>query len=219
MGRPQLVIFDCDGVLVDSEQISNGLLAERLTAAGLPTTSARARREYQGLLLTDVLASAERRLGSRLPEHWLATFERERAEAFRRHLEPVAGAAEAVQRVISAGIGVCVASQGKLSKTALSLRLTGLDDFFPAQARFSAESVAHGKPAPDLFLLAAASMEIKPAHCMVVEDTSSGITAAVAAGMRAVGYAVDDDEQVLRDAGAEILHSLAELPALLGLSE
>jgi HAD superfamily hydrolase (TIGR01509 family) len=214
----QLVIFDCDGVLVDSEAISNRVLAEMLSAEGLPTTLAQARRAYQGLLLTDVAARAEEKLGRTLPEDWLARYEHERAAAFHRELGPVAGAAEAVQRVTAAGIGVCVASQGKLSKTRLSLALTGLDHLFPETACFSAYSVANGKPAPDLFLHAAMSMGAKPAGCVVVEDTPLGVTAAVSAGMRGMGYAADSDEQALREAGAtEILRSLDELPQVLGL--
>jgi len=215
---PQLVIFDCDGVLVDSEVISNGVLAEMLSAEGLPTTLMQARRNYQGLLLADVLARAEGRLGRALPNDWLAGFERERAKAFQRELEPVAGAATAVQRLTAAGVLVCVASQGKLSKTRLSLALTGLDRLFPDEARFSAESVARGKPAPDLFLHAAEAMGSGPASCVVVEDTPSGVTAAVSAGMRAFGYVADSDEAALRRAGAEILRSLGELPARLGVA-
>ncbi len=211
----QLVIFDCDGVLVDSEVISNQVLAAMLTEQGLPTTLAQARREYQGLLLADVQARAEAKLGRSLPLDWLARYEETRADAFRRELTPVTGAAETVERLRAAGLRVCVASQGKLSKTRLSLALTGLDHLFPESTRFSAYSVAHGKPAPDLFLPAAAAMGVEPAACAVVEDTPSGVTAAVAAGMRAIGYTADSDEQALSDAGAESLRSLAELPRLL----
>jgi HAD superfamily hydrolase (TIGR01509 family) len=215
---PQLVIFDCDGVLVDSEVISNRVLAEMLTAEGLPTTLVQSRRDYQGMLLADIRSRTEEELGRALPGDWLARYESERDAAFRRELEPVAGAVETVSRITAAGIGVCVASQGKLSKTRVSLALTGLDLLFPQTARFSAYSVANGKPAPDVFLHAATSMGVAPAHCVVVEDTPSGVTAAVSAQMRAVGYAADSDEQALRDAGAtEILHSLDQLPRLLDL--
>jgi HAD superfamily hydrolase (TIGR01509 family) len=217
---PQLVIFDCDGVLVDSEAISNRVLAEMLTVEGLPTTLTQARREYQGLLLADVLCCAEEKLGRTLPEDWLARYETERTTAFRRELAPVTGAAETVRRIAAAGIGVCVASQGKLSKTRLSLELTGLDRLFPETVRFSAYSVAHGKPAPDLFLHAASSMGAEPVRCVVVEDTPSGIVAAVSAGMRSIGYSADSDEQALRDAGAtEILRSLDQLPQMVGLTD
>jgi HAD superfamily hydrolase (TIGR01509 family) len=214
----RLVIFDCDGVLVDSETISNRVLAEMLCAEGLPTTLAQSRRTYQGMLLADIRTRAEEQLGRSLPEDWLARYETERDTAFNLELEPIAGAIETVGRVAAAGIPVCVASQGKLTKIARSLGLTGLDRFFPETARFSSYSVAHGKPAPDVFLHAAASMGVPPPDCVVVEDTPSGVTAAVAAGMCALGLAADSDEQALRDAGAtEILHSLDHLPRQLRL--
>jgi HAD superfamily hydrolase (TIGR01509 family) len=214
----QLVIFDCDGVLVDSEVISNRVLAEMLSAEGLPTTLEQARRDYQGMLLVDVLSRAQEKLGRTLPQDWLDRYETERATAFHRELEPVAGAAETVKRIKAAGIAVCVASQGKLAKTRLSLALTGLDYLFPEASRFSAYSVANGKPAPDLFLHAATTMGAEPSRCVVVEDTASGIAAAASAGMRAFGYAADSNEHMLRDAGAtEILSSLGELSPLLGL--
>lgn len=116
----ELVIFDCDGVLVDSEVISNRVLAAMLTEQGLPTTLPQARREYQGMLLADVLANAEAKLGRSLPADWLARYEAERSEAFRRELEPVVGVAETVERLRGAGLRVCVASQGKPEKTRLS---------------------------------------------------------------------------------------------------
>jgi HAD superfamily hydrolase (TIGR01509 family) len=217
MRELQLVIFDCDGVLVDSEVISNRVLARALTAEGLPTTLAEARRDYQGLLLDQIVARAQTKLGRSLPEDWLARYERDRAEAFHRELEPVQGAAEAVKRISAAGVAVCVASQGKLSKTRLSLGLTGLRDLFPAGALFSAWSVPRGKPHPDIYLHAASVMGTKPSRCVVVEDTPSGVRAAIAAGMRVMGYVADSDEQALRETGAEVLKSLHELPQLLGL--
>jgi HAD superfamily hydrolase (TIGR01509 family) len=212
----QLVIFACDGVLVDSEVISNDVLARMLTAEGLPTTLAEARRTYQGLLLGEVLDSAEAKLGRSLPDGWLARYERERAEAFRLGLKPVPGAADAVEAAAAAGLAVCVASQGKLEKTRLSLELTGLRHLFGDRALFSASCVARGKPYPDLFLHAASAMGARPSGCVVVEDTPSGVTAAAAAGMRALGYALDSDEAALREAGAEVLWSLDELPRRLG---
>jgi HAD superfamily hydrolase (TIGR01509 family) len=212
-----LVIFDCDGVLVDSEVISNEVLAKMLTREGLPTTLADARRDYQGLLLTDILVRAEAKLSRPLPPEWLAEYEHERAEEFHRSLKAVPGAAEAVQRVKAAGLKVCVASQGALAKTRLTLGLTGFRELFPPGALFSAHDVPRPKPDPALFQHAAATMNVKPAACVVVEDTPSGVVAAVAAGMRAIGYAADSDERALRNAGAEIIRSLEELPELLGV--
>jgi HAD superfamily hydrolase (TIGR01509 family) len=218
MHPPQLVIFDCDGVLVDSEIISNDVLAQSLRAQGLPTTLTEARRDYQGLLLSEVVSLAEAKLRRPLPEDWLANYERDRTEAFHRGLQPVLGAAEAVRHVIGAGIAVCVASQGKLEKTRLSLELTGLRELFPGGALFSAHDVPRGKPYPDLFLHAASTMGAKPSGCVVVEDTASGVTAAVSAGMRVLGYFADSDEVALRQAGAELMPSLDHLPRLLGIA-
>jgi HAD superfamily hydrolase (TIGR01509 family) len=216
--RPLLVIFDCDGVLVDSEVISNEVLARALAAQGLPTTLAEARRDYQGLLLADIIAIAQERLGRPLPEEWLARYEDDRAVAFRRDLKAVPGAGEAVEQIISAGLKVCVASQGKLEKTKLSLELTGLTHLFAEEELFSAYSVARGKPHPDLFLHAAASMGTDPSRCVVVEDSRSGVQAAASAGMRALGYAADSDPLSLQAAGAEVLASMNDLPELLGLA-
>ncbi len=213
----RLVIFDCDGVLVDSEVISNGVLARMLSAEGLPTTLLEARRDYQGLLLGEVFERAQEKLGRALPQDLSSRFERERADAFQRELEPVRGAAEVVERVRAAGVDACVASQGKLEKTSLSLDITGLRRLFPERSLFSAWSVARGKPHPDLFLHAAAEMGVLPAQCVVVEDTPSGVAAGVAAGMRVFGYTADSHEPALRQAGAEVFSTMAELPALLGL--
>jgi HAD superfamily hydrolase (TIGR01509 family) len=217
VGNLQLVIFDCDGVLVDSEVVSNGVLAEMLTADGLPTTVTQARRDFQGLLLSEVGERVQEKLGRPLAQDWIAQFERLRGERFRRELQPVPGAAEVVECVSAGGLGVCVASQGKLEKTRLSLELTGLRPLFADRALFSAYTVARGKPHPDLFLHAAAEMGAEPSRCVVVEDTPSGVIGAVAAGMRVFGYAADSDEQALREAGAEVLQALEELPRLLNL--
>ncbi len=212
------MIFDCDGVLVDSEPVSNRVLAEMLTAEGLPTTAAEARRDYQGMLLAEIARAAEKKLHRPLPEGWLADFERHRAKAFAQELKPVPGAAEVVKGVRAAGIPVCVASQGRLAKTRLTLGLTNLRGLFDGDALFSAESVLRGKPHPDLFLHAASCMGANPSYSVVVEDTPSGVKAAVSARMRAFGYAADGEQQELRKAGAaEILLSLEELPELLGV--
>jgi HAD superfamily hydrolase (TIGR01509 family) len=212
-----LTIFDCDGVLVDSESISNRVLAKMLTEEGLPTTLAEARRDYQGLLLADILADAEAKLGRTLPAGWLDRYERERSVSFREELRPVAGVARAVERIQESGMTVCVASQGKLEKTRLSLQITGLRDLFEDDALFSAYQVPRGKPHPDLFLHAAHTMGADPSKCAVIEDTPSGVKAAVAAGMRALGYSADSNERALGQAGAETFRSLDALPGLLGL--
>jgi HAD superfamily hydrolase (TIGR01509 family) len=215
MTEEQLVIFDCDGVLVDSETISNQVLAEMLTEQGIPTTLRQSRAEYQGLLLDDILARAEGKLGRPFPDGWLRQYESRRDEVFAAELRPIEGARELVESVISRGVPVCVASQGSLDKTNRSLALTGLDRLFPPHARFSARLVARGKPHPDLFLHAAATMGVDPARCVVIEDTPSGVTAAVRAAMPVYGYAADSDREALERAGARTFHSMSELSAML----
>lgn len=212
-----LVIFDCDGVLVDSEPISNAVLAASLTRTGLPTSAEEAVREYKGMLLSEVAARAEQLLGRPLPDGLLDDFERDREQAFRESLQAIPGARAAVQAVQAAGIGVCVASQGKLEKTEQTLTLAGLRDLFADGALFSAYQVPRGKPHPDLFWHAATTMGAAPERCAVVEDTVIGITAAVAAGMRVIGYAADEDPATLQAAGAQPVRSLAEIPVVLGL--
>jgi HAD superfamily hydrolase (TIGR01509 family) len=212
-----LVIFDCDGVLVDSEPISNGVLAEMLTEQGLATTLGEAKAAFQGLLLRDVLTVAEEQLGRSLPEDWLQEYERRRALAFDAGLKPVPGAAELIEALGGAGLQICVASQGRLEKTRRSLALTGLDAYFGECTRFSAYQVPRGKPHPDLFLFAAARMGFAPEVCTVVEDTPSGAAAARSAGMQVFGYAAETDAGELEQMGARTVTSLTQLvPVLTG---
>jgi HAD superfamily hydrolase (TIGR01509 family) len=216
---PLLIIFDCDGVLVDSEPISNRVLAEMLAEQGLEMSLAEARARFQGLLLSQVHDSAGRMLGHELPPGWLDEYVERRAGAFAAELRPVQGAAELVRDAADAGIAVCVASQGSLRKTGSSLALTGMEELFAPGARFSAEQVPNGKPHPDLFLFAAERMGFAPAGCAVVEDTPSGVSAARVAGMSVYGLAADSDPDALREAGAILVTSLDELRApLLGVA-
>ncbi len=214
-GAPRLVIFDCDGVLVDSEPLSNGVLAEMLSEQGLSMTVDEARASFQGLLLEQVLAKAERRVGHPLPEAWLQEFVERRAAVFAERLQPVPGAAELVESLLAAGVAVCVASQGRLRKTDASLSITGLEHLFAPAARFSAEQVPRGKPHPDLFLHAARAMGASPGECAVVEDTPSGVLAAVRAEMAVYGYAADSEPRALELAGARVVMTLAELGPVL----
>jgi HAD superfamily hydrolase (TIGR01509 family) len=212
---PVLVIFDCDGVLVDSEGISNAVLAQALSRLGLEISGEEAHDAYRGMFLTEIAADAERRLSAPLPADFMERFERDREEAFRAQLQPVPGAAQAVRAVAAMGYEVCVASQGRLSKTELTLTLTGLRDLFGPDALFSAHSVGRGKPAPDLFLSAAAAMGAEPDRCVVVEDTMIGVRAALAAGMRAIAYAPDGAADAFDAAGVKTVRALDELPGLL----
>jgi HAD superfamily hydrolase (TIGR01509 family) len=209
------VIFDCDGVLVDSEPISGEVLARVLTESGLPTSAEDAVTIYKGQIMAEVVRISEERLGGRLPADFAARFEGERAEEFKRRLTPIPGAEAAVRAVSAAGIAVCVATQGKAEKTEMTLGITGLRRLFGEHAVFSAYSVPRGKPFPDLFLHAASTIGVDPADTVVVEDTPIGARAGIAAGMRVLGYAADSPAAALREVGAEPFDALGEVPGLL----
>ncbi|HEX7290751.1 MAG TPA: HAD-IA family hydrolase [Conexibacter sp.] len=212
-----LVIFDCDGVLVDSEGISMRELTRALARAGGTLSEAEVRERFVGIAMADVERKAAEHLGRPLPDDFIARFVAERAEAFERELRPVPGAREAIDGLRAAGWEACIASGGRMSKMEQTLRITGLRDAIPDDRIFSATMVARGKPAPDLFLHAAAACGYLPPACVVVEDSVPGVTAARAAAMRTFGYANGDAAHAarLRELGAQPLHALQDLPDLL----
>ena len=205
------VIFDCDGVLVDSELISNTVLAGLLTQAGLPTTLEECLRDYRGRSMASVLELARGRHGTDLPGDLDGRYYDEVKAAFARELRPVPGVIDALDRI---ALPSCVASSGPHHKMAVSLRRTGLWERFEGRI-FSATEVARGKPAPDLFLHAARAMGFDPASTVVVEDSVPGVEAAHAAGMRALAFARDTDAGELAAAGGEPFDDMADLPRLL----
>lgn len=206
----ELVIFDCDGVLVDSERISLTIQAQRLRDLGLQMTFEDCVREFLGIGMPATLRAVEERLGRPLP----ATWERELADevhaAFGRDLEAVAGIESALD---SLDVATCVASSGSHEKMRLTLGVTDLYARFDGRI-FSADEVPSGKPAPDLFLHAAAKMGVAPERCVVVEDSPAGIAAATAAGMRSLGYAETTPPERLAGADA-IFADMDDLPALV----
>jgi HAD superfamily hydrolase (TIGR01509 family) len=207
-----LVIFDCDGVLVDSEPLSNRVLAEAFTAAGLPMTAEDSVREFLGRSRAHVEAHGAALLGRPLPAGFYERYAAARDEAFRRELRAVEGVADAIDALHAAGATTCVASSGDHAKMRLTLGLTGLWERFDGRI-FSVTEVARGKPAPDLFLHAARSLEFEPRDCVVVEDAPAGVAAARAAGMRVLAYAGLADPALLAGADA-VFGAMAELPAL-----
>jgi HAD superfamily hydrolase (TIGR01509 family) len=206
-----LVIFDCDGVLVDSDRVALRIQAERITALGLPTTYEDCVRDFLGLGMPATLRILEERLGAPLPEDWERDLDATVRDAFRRELRPVPGIAAALDQIDAP---TCVASGGSQAKMRLTLGLTGLRERFEGRI-FSADEVERGKPAPDLFLLAAERMGTAPRDCVVVEDSPFGCAAARAAGMRALGYAPDDDGAPLAHEGAAVFKSMTALPGLI----
>jgi len=206
-----LVIFDCDGVLVDSEPISNRLLARELTAIGLPTSTEDSMRDFMGRSWAACEAIAEARLGRALPPGFAAGYHAAVYEAFDRELQPVPGIEAALDAVATPS---CVASSGAHDRIRRALGATGLLARFEGRI-FSATDVEHGKPAPDLFQHAAKRMGFDPGDCVVVEDSPAGAQAGRAAGMAVLGYAGLTPPEQLEAAGARTFTAMAELPALV----
>jgi len=207
----ELVIFDCDGVLVDSEPISNRVLAAALSEAGLPTTQESSMRDYMGRSWSACVEIFEARLGRALPGAFEASFMSQLETALRAELQAVPGIHDALARIATPS---CIASSGRPEKMRITLGMTGLWERFEGRI-FSAADVARAKPFPDLFLHAAERMGATPARCIVVEDSPRGVEAGVAAGMRVLGYAGRTDARALEVAGAEVFADMRELPERL----
>ncbi|MFT8242872.1 HAD family hydrolase [Roseomonas sp. BN140053] len=210
------VLFDCDGVLADSEHLVDILVAEELGARGWTLTPEEAGRIFLGKSLPDMVPIIEARLGP-LPADWPATFAARVAWTMERQVPPIPGAPEAVAAVRAAGLPVAVASNSGRAELIVKLRRLGLTEAFAGRV-FSFQDVPRPKPHPDIYLAAAAACGVAPARCAVIEDSAVGARAGVAAGCRVLGFCRDTDPAVLRAAGASaVFRDMAELPALLGL--
>ncbi|WP_380055755.1 HAD family hydrolase [Kribbella deserti] len=215
MAYPELVIFDNDGVLVDSERLANTILAELLTDAGLPYTFEEAVRDFMGGSMVSMRTKAEARLGSALPADLEDRYHQRLFDGFAT-LQAVPGVEAVLDALDAAGTPYCVASSGTHQRIRTALTAVGFWSRFEGRV-FSAEDVAHGKPAPDLFLHAAAALDTKPDRCAVIEDSPLGVAAANAAGMTVFGYAAMTPPDRLASADATF-HEMAALPTLLDRS-
>jgi HAD superfamily hydrolase (TIGR01509 family) len=211
-GPFELVIFDCDGVLVDSERLAVRVEAGYLAELGWPLSEAEIVERFMGRTTEFMDEAIEAQLGSRLPTDWKDQFHRRYREALAAGLVPVDGVVEVLDRLT---VPTCVASSGSHDKLRFTLGHTGLYERFEGRI-FSGYEVASGKPAPDLFLHAAARMGADPARCAVVEDTRWGVLAARAAGMRAFGYAGGlTPPEHLEGEATVVFEDMRELPRLL----
>ena len=221
-GSFDAVLFDCDGVLVDSESITNGVLRSMLHELGWHISPADSFKLFVGRALRDETAVITAHTGFVVTDEWLEEFRRRRNEALAASLEPIPGAVAAVHEIDTLMAGrIACASGADLGKVRLQLRKVGLDQVF-AGKMFSGMDQAHSKPAPDVYLAAAAFLGVDPSRCAVVEDTVPGVTAGVAAGATVFGFCppgspAHHPPQALLDAGAtHIFADMAELPALVG---
>ena len=213
--RPGAVIFDCDGVLVDSERLMNVVFTGMLQELGLSYSYEETTRTFMGRSMKSCMQIIEQELGRPAPAGFLQLLDMRAGEVFARELRPVDGVEIVLDALDQAGRPYGVASSGSHEKMQMTLGITGLLPRLAGRIT-SAADVAHGKPAPDVFLLAAERLGMAPAECMVVEDSLLGIEAALAAGMRVIGYATMVGADDMQTAGAtHVVTTMRAVAALL----
>jgi len=215
MSRFGLVIFDCDGVLVDSERLTNTVFAELLNEQGLSLTLNDMFEQFVGRTTAECMAKVETMLGHPAPEDFLDCYRARCKEVLTTNLQPVGDVRELIENL---RIPYCVASSGELEKMQLTLGLTGLLPFFENKIFSVVAENTRPKPNPDIFLRAAERMGVHPSACAVIEDTPTGVKGGVAAGMTVYGYAeLMPAERLLAAGAANVFTNMAELPALMNL--
>ena len=211
---PKCIIFDCDGTLVDSEAITNQVIAEMASELGIEMSGEEASATFGGKTLDGVVYKMRELSGNDLPNDWLPRLIQRVNESWESKLRPVKGVKELLEKI---KIPICVASNGEPTHVRHSLRLTKLYDFFDENI-FTASEVSKPKPSPELFLYAAKKMGFVPSECAVIEDSVTGVTAAVNAEMEVYGIINNlFSEEQLKQAGAIPFKNMNELPALLEL--
>jgi HAD superfamily hydrolase (TIGR01509 family) len=215
MRRFELVIFDCDGVLVDSELITNRVFAGLLGELGLPVTLEFVFENFVGRSMQHCWQQVAGMLGKEVPAHWQNEFQLRTTAALEAEVQAVQGIEAVLDALDALEVPYCVASSGSHAKMATTLGATGLLPRFSGRI-FSAADVARGKPSPDIFLHAAGRLGVQPRDCAVIEDSPAGVAAGVAAGMTVYGYCACTLERRLLEAGAHYtFNTMAKLPALL----
>jgi HAD superfamily hydrolase (TIGR01509 family) len=213
----RLVIFDCDGVLVDSEPPTNRLMAHELTALGWAMTPDEMEQRFLGMTLDAMVPVIEEHLRIKLPNDWLDEVVHRLIQVFEDEVEPIPGAVETLHALNEMRVPWRVASNSSHAEMAAKFRRIGISDLASGRVH-SFHDVPNGKPAPDLYLAAAATECVAPGECLVIEDSVRGVTAAVAAEMQCLGFAHNSDGTALRAAGAVPFHSMFELPGLIRIA-
>ncbi|MEJ6395741.1 HAD-IA family hydrolase [Gymnodinialimonas sp. 2305UL16-5] len=213
--RPDLVIFDCDGVLVDSEPLSSEVIAKSLSRHGLPMTTQQAMTHFVGGTMEDDMRKAIE-MGASLPGDWLTQINAEILARLERDVQAVSGVLSVLDVLDRADIRYCVASNGSDRKMGVTLGKTGIAPRVEGRL-FSAYTYGVAKPDPELFLIAASTMGATPERSVVIEDSATGALAANRAKMRCFGYAPNGDGAALAEKGAKVFQSMDDLPKLLDL--
>jgi len=206
-----LVIFDCDGVLVESEPLACQVYVQMFSEQGYALDYAETLQKFHGATLPERLEITSRELGLPPPEDFIPVFNRRLAALTERELQPVSHVHELIE---SLNVPICVASNGTRDEITLRLKVAALTHYFGTSI-FSGMEVPRPKPAPDVYLAAAQSFNIHPARCVVIEDSVLGVTAAVAAGMRVYGHATFNSAEALQAAGAIPFSSMLDLKEIL----
>tara|TARA_B100001113_G_C21105156_1_gene620543 strand:- start:56 stop:697 length:642 start_codon:yes stop_codon:yes gene_type:complete len=213
LSEVKCVIFDCDGTLVDSEPLTNKVIAEMAGELGIKMTWQEATSMWGGKTIDAVVYGMRELSGKDLPESWVPRLTQKVSEAYKYDLVPMDGISEVLD---SLKVAKCVASNGRPGHVEDSLKLTGLYKYFEDRV-YTASEVAKPKPDPALFLYAADKMGFSKEECVVVEDSITGVTASVRAGIRVLGLVKMVSKDELIKAGAEPFTNMRELPNLLGL--
>jgi HAD superfamily hydrolase (TIGR01509 family) len=206
------LIFDCDGVLIDSEYLASRVESEQLHALGVELGVEEAHALFLGKTVDGVLDAIAARSGTRPGSSWVYNWAFATAHAFMRELKAVAGVGIAIEALRRRGHRMAVASQSPLARVQLSLQVAGLAGQF-GQHIYVTSMVARPKPAPDVYLLAAQRLGAEPAECIVIEDSPASAASAQAAGMRVIGYAPGNTLDAMRASGASVIRSMDELIA------
>jgi len=215
--RPLAVLFDCDGVLADTEALHDRIMAEEIGALGWTMTPEESSARFRGFAWEAIAPQVEQRLGAgSVPADFLRNLIARVMDALETETVPVPGALDAVAAIQAAGIAVAVASNSSRAELATKLRQLGLTEAMRGRT-FSVNDVDRPKPAPDMYRAAAAACGAAPQDCVVVEDSVAGARAGIAAGCRVLGYAHATPAAELAAVGAEPFTRMADLPALLGL--
>ncbi len=215
---PKLVIFDCDGVLVDSEVVTNQVMVDSMARYGLTLTVERAMDLFVGGTMAGVMAKA-RDLGAALPDDWIAEIYAQMYERLNQGVDLVPGIPALLDRLRAEGIPFCVASNGHEDKMKITLGQNGLWEVFHPNAMFSAYSMGVAKPEPGLFLAAASHFDVQARDCLVLEDSENGAMAAARAGMRCLGFAPHGGGARLSRHNAEVFTDMTDVPRLIGLMD
>jgi HAD superfamily hydrolase (TIGR01509 family) len=212
---PELIIFDCDGVLIDSEAVASSVISQNLTKLGWPLTTEQSMDLFLGMSIQDMQPMIERRMGRKLPETWRLDLAAEIVMALGTEAKIIPGAREVLEGVNVLGIPWRVASNSSDEEMAVKFDRTGLTALTAGRTHSAGTVIAQGgrpKPAPDVFLAAANAANISPVNCIVIEDSTLGVTGAVAAGMTCYGFSPHNDGAHLTAAGAsKILKNLNDL--------